>query len=125
MTILLVIIILVFLIIVHELGHFIAAKIFGVKVQEFGIGYPPRAFLFGTIGETEYTLNWIPFGGFVRLFGEQEDAQEHGRGSFVDAPRWKQAIILVAGVMMNAITAWALFSIALGIGVPQIVDQLQ
>ena len=72
MTALLVIAILVFLIVVHELGHFIAAKLFGVKVEEFGVGYPPRAFLFGRFGGTEYTLNWIPFGGFVRLFGEEE-----------------------------------------------------
>jgi regulator of sigma E protease len=125
MTILLVICILVFLVVVHELGHFIAAKIFGVRVDEFGIGYPPRAFLFGKIGTTEYTLNWIPFGGFVRLFGEQEDTDEHGRGSFMDSPRWKQAIVLVAGVLMNAIAAWGLFAGALTLGVPRVVDQLQ
>ncbi len=114
MTALLVIAILVFLIVVHELGHFIAAKLFRVKVEEFGVGYPPRAFSFGRFGGTEYTLNWIPFGGFVRLFGEEE---EHGSGSFSDAPRWKQAIILLAGVTMNALAAWALFSGAYMIGV--------
>ena len=125
MTIVLVIVILVFLIVVHELGHFIAAKIFGVRVEEFGVGYPPRALMFGKIGETEYTLNWLPFGGFVRLFGEQEDTDEHGRGSFMDSPRWKQAVILVAGVAMNAIAAWGLFAWALTEGVPRVVDQLQ
>lgn len=119
MTALLVIAILVLLIVVHEFGHFISAKIFGVRVDEFGVGYPPRAFLFGKIGDTEYTLNWIPFGGFVRLFGEEE---EHGRGSFSDAPRWKQAIILVAGVVMNALAAWALFSGAYMIGILHPVD---
>lgn len=124
MTALLVIVILVLLIVVHELGHFLAAKIFGVRVDEFGVGYPPRAFLFGKIGETEYTLNWIPFGGFVRLFGEEEGTQ-HGRGSFMDSPRWKQAIILVAGVFMNAVAAWALFSGALVLGVPRVVDTPQ
>lgn len=121
MTALLVIAILILLIVVHELGHFIAAKLSGVKVQEFGVGYPPRAFTFGKLGDTEYTLNWIPFGGFVRLFGD-EGEEEHGRGSLVDSPRWKQAFILVAGVAMNAIAAWGLFAVALHQGVPQIVD---
>ncbi len=119
MTALLVIAILVLLIVVHEFGHFIAAKIFRVRVDEFGVGYPPRAFSFGKYGDTEYTLNWIPFGGFVRLFGEEE---EHGRGSFSDAPRWKQAIIMVAGVTMNAIAAWLLFSAAYMTGVLHPVD---
>lgn len=113
-TALLVIAILVFLIVVHELGHFIAAKLSGVRVDEFGIGYPPRAFRFIKLGDTEYTLNWIPFGGFVRLFGEEE---EKGRGSFAEAPRWKQALILIAGVAMNAIAAWGLFAGAYSVGV--------
>ncbi|MBV9159413.1 MAG: site-2 protease family protein [Candidatus Kaiserbacteria bacterium] len=121
MIALLVIAILVFLIVVHELGHFIAAKIFGVKVTEFGVGYPPRAFLFGKIGDTEYSLNWIPFGGFVRLFGDDGDKQ-HGVGSFVDSPRWKQAVILVAGVTMNALAAWLLFSSAYAVGILHPVD---
>ena len=125
MTILFVVLILVFLIVVHELGHFIAAKIFGVKVEEFGIGYPPRALLLGTVAGTEYTINWIPFGGFVRLFGEEVDSGQRGRGSFADSPRWKQAVVLVAGVLMNAIAAWVLFIWALTAGVPTVVDQLQ
>jgi regulator of sigma E protease len=125
MTILIVVVILVFLILIHEFGHFIAAKLFGIRVDEFGIGFPPRALLFGTLGNTQYTLNWIPFGGFVRLYGEQEDSDEHERGSFMDSPRWKQAIVLVAGVAMNAIVAYALFAVALGTGVPAVVDQLQ
>lgn len=125
MTIVIVIVILVFLILAHEFGHFLAAKLFGVRVDEFGIGFPPRALLFGKFGGTEYTFNWIPFGGFVRMFGEYEDSGEHGRGSFLDSPRWKQAVILVAGVAMNAIVAYFLFAIALGTGVPAIVNQLQ
>lgn len=121
MTALLVIAILVLLIVVHEFGHFIAAKIFGVKVTEFGVGYPPRAFSFGVWGGTEYTLNWIPFGGFVRLFGDDDDGQ-HGRGTFIDSPRWKQAVILVAGVAMNAIAAWALFTGAYASGILHVVS---
>ena len=120
MTALLVILILVVLIVVHEFGHFLAAKIFRVKVDEFGVGYPPRAFLIGTFGGTEYTVNWIPFGGFVRLFGEDETAR--GRGSFVDAPRWKQAIILVAGVTANTILAWLLFASSYTLGIPVAID---
>lgn len=119
-TILLVVGILVFLIVVHEFGHFIAAKIFRVRVEEFGVGYPPRAFLLGKLRETEYTLNWIPFGGFVRLFGEQEGGPRT-KGSFIASPRYVQAIILVAGVTMNAIAAWALFAGALYAGIPHAV----
>lgn len=120
-TALLVIGILVVLIVAHELGHFIVAKIFKVRVQEFGVGYPPRAFLFGKFGGTEYTLNWLPLGGFVRLFGDEGEA-ERGPGSFVDANRLVQAMILVAGVLANAILAWALFAGALAYGIPRVVD---
>ena len=120
-TVLLVIGILVLLIVAHELGHFIAAKFFRVRVEEFGVGYPPRAFTFGTWGGTEYTLNWIPFGGFVRLFGDVGEGQ-HGERSFVDKSRGVQAIILMAGVLMNVIVAWILFSSAFYVGVPRVVE---
>src|SRR3989344_5449122 len=123
LTALLVIGILVLLIVVHEFGHFIVAKLFGVQVDEFGIGYPPRAFSFGRWGGTEYTLNWIPFGGFVRLFGDEGEGQ-HGRGSLVDSQRGVQAAILVAGVAMNALIAWVLFAGALHAGIPRVVDTL-
>jgi regulator of sigma E protease len=116
-TALLVIAILVFLIVVHELGHFVAAKLFKVKVEEFGIGYPPRAFLIGIIKGTEYTLNWLPFGGFVRLFGEH--GETNTKGSFAGAPKYAQAAILIAGVAMNALAAWFLFAGALSSGVPR------
>src|SRR3989344_4278693 len=124
MTILLVLGILVFLIVAHELGHFLAAKIFKVKVDEFGVGYPPRAFTFGTWGGTEYTINWLPFGGFVRLFGEHGETDV--RGSFAGSPKYAQAAILIAGVTMNAFAAWFLFAGALTAGVPrQITDRSQ
>ncbi|TSC85682.1 MAG: regulator of sigma E protease [Parcubacteria group bacterium Gr01-1014_8] len=119
-TALLVIGILVFLIVVHEFGHFAAAKIFRVRVEEFGVGYPPRAFLIVKFGDTEYTLNWIPFGGFVRLYGESEAAPKV-RGSFIGSPRYVQALILVAGVLMNAVAAWVLFAGALYVGIPHAV----
>lgn len=124
MTTLLVIGILVFLIVIHELGHFAIAKFFKVKVEEFGVGYPPRALLFGKWGDTEYTLNWIPFGGFVRLFGEHDTVTgeiDRHKGSFAKAPRYVQALVLVAGVVMNAIAAWLLFAGALAVGIPHSV----
>lgn len=123
MTALLVIGILVLLIVAHEFGHFLAAKIFRVRVDEFGIGFPPRAYLLGKWGDTEYTFNWLPFGGFVKLFGEEEEDGQHGRGSFIDAARWKQAVILVAGVAANVVIAWALFASAYAVGIPHISEE--
>lgn len=115
-TVLLVIGILVLLIVAHELGHFIVSKLCGVRVIEFGIGYPPRAFLICKIGDTEYTLNWIPFGGFVRLYGDEGDGA-HGPGALVDSARWKQALILIAGVTMNLLVGWLLFAGAYTVGI--------
>lgn len=125
MTVLLVIIILVVLIVVHEIGHFIVAKLMGVRVEEFGLGYPPRAFTIGKWGETVYTLNWLPFGGFVRLYGEDEKhiAHHERKRSMVGAPLWSQALILVAGVAMNALAAWLLFSGAYMAGLPAAVSE--
>lgn len=83
---------------VHELGHFLVAKMVGVEVEEFGFGYPPRLAKLFTRKGTEYTLNWIPFGGFVRLKG---DADENEPGGMLATPKWKRFLILVAGAMMN------------------------
>ena len=124
LTTLLVIGILVFLIVVHELGHFFVAKYFKVKVQEFGVGYPPRAFLVTIKNGTEYTLNWIPFGGFVRLLGEDADAPKE-KGSFALSPRYVQALILVAGVVMNLLAGWLLFAGALYAGIPHAVATIE
>lgn len=121
MTALIVVAIFVGLIVVHELGHFFVAKWLGIRVEEFGIGYPPRALTLGRWGGTEYTINWLPFGGFVRLFGDEETG-EHGRGSFQDAPRLTQAAILIAGVAMNALLAWGLFAWSLTLGVPTLIE---
>lgn len=120
LTILLVVAILVVLIVAHELGHFFAAKLFGVRVEEFGVGYPPRAFLFGMHRGTQYTLNWLPFGGFVRLYGDEGEGQ-HGPGSFVDATRGVQALVLIAGVLANVIAAYFLFTGALALGIPRVI----
>lgn len=122
MTILLVLGILVFLIVAHELGHFIVAKLSGVRVEEFGVGYPPRAFSLGVWGGTEYTLNWIPFGGFVRLYGD-EGQGIHGAHTLADATRFRKALILLAGVTMNALVAWGVFAYAYTLGVPRAVTE--
>lgn len=122
MNILLVIVIFVALIVLHEFGHFLVAKLTRVRVDEFGVGYPPRMFTFGTWGGTEYTLNWLPFGGFVRLFGDEETT-EHGRGSYQDASRGAQALILVAGVTMNVLAAYVLFAAALHQGVASVIEK--
>jgi regulator of sigma E protease len=127
MSALLLIAILVGLVIVHECGHFIVAKLSGVRVEEFGIGYPPRAFSFGVWKGTEYTLNWLPFGGFVKLL--EEDGMELSErtakraGSFAAAPRYTQALILVAGVAANVLAGWLLFSAGLMTGMPTAVDE--
>ena len=95
--------ILVPLVLLHELGHFITARLVGIRVLEFGLGFPPRARIIGHDHETEYTLNWLPIGGFVRLEGEEENSDDPR--AFQNASLWKQVIVLVAGVTMNLITA--------------------
>src|SRR6185369_5086366 len=70
MSVVIFIIAIVALIVVHEFGHFVAAKLSGMRVDEFGLGYPPRALVLGQKEETTYTLNWLPFGGFVKIHGE-------------------------------------------------------
>ncbi len=126
MEILLFLAVLVVLIVVHELGHFLAAKMFNIKVEEFGVGYPPRAMKLGKIGETVYTLNWIPFGGFVKIFGESigEDVpKELRKRALVTQKRWKQAVVFAAGVVFNVLFAWALFSASYMMGSPVVVDE--
>src|SRR3989344_912766 len=109
------------LIIIHELGHFLVAKWLGLFVEEFGFGLPPR--IFGKkIGETVYSLNWLPFGGFVRIFGERPEetaSPEQIERSFAHQPVAKRAIIVVAGVIMNFALGWLLLSSVFAIGIPQ------
>ena len=89
------------LVVVHEFGHFFTAKRFGIRVDEFGFGFPPK--LFGKkIGETEYTLNLLPLGGFVEFLVKVQmkkilNGPDAGR-SFVNKAKWKQALVLLAGI---------------------------
>lgn len=100
------------LVLIHEFGHFLLAKRFGIKVEEFGFGIPPR--LWGKkIGETIYSINWLPFGGFVKLLGEDEDklsVKENEKSrDFRAKPVGQRIIVVVAGVTMNLVLAWILF----------------
>jgi regulator of sigma E protease len=123
MNILIFIVVLIILIIVHEFGHFVVAKRSGIRVDEFGIGYPPRIWGYKPKdSETTYSINWIPFGGFVKIFGEDPD-DESIKGpdkerSFVNKNKWIQAAVLVAGVFFNFIFAWLLLSLGFMTGLP-------
>lgn len=110
MIILFVIIGLSLLVLVHELGHFLTAKWFGVGVEEFGFGFPPR--LIGKkIGETVYSVNLLPFGGFVKITGEDGDARAGADGkNFSLQPIWKRSCIVLAGITMNVVFGWLVFS---------------
>ncbi len=115
MTILLFFVALAILILSHELGHFLAAKKSGVKVEEFGLGFPPRIFK-KKKGDTVYSVNAIPFGGFVKIFGEDSTGSEPG--SFASKPIYIRAVILAAGVFFNLVLAWVLFSLVFAVGAP-------
>ena len=117
-TIVAIVVVLSVVILIHEVGHFVSAKKTGTKVEEFGIGYPPR--IFGVKkGDTLYSINWIPFGGFVKIKGsEGADDHEGEADSFVEKPIWQRALMLGGGVVMNFILAIILLSIAYMIGSP-------
>ncbi len=137
MTFLIFLIVLGALVFVHELGHFLVAKKAGVRVDEFGFGYPPRALIIGKKWGTLFTLNWIPFGGFVKIFGENYEEgtpplapsplQGEGVGdevgkNFTQVSKKWQATILASGVIFNIIFAWFLFSLGFMIGLPTSVE---
>ena len=128
MSIILFIVILAALILVHELGHFIAAKRAGVRVDEFGIGFPPRLWQ-KKIGETVYSVNAFPIGGFVKIFGEDpNDESMKGKDSarsLTHKKRYVQAWIIGAGVVFNLLFAWLLISVGFMIGLPYSVDDSQ
>lgn len=126
------------LVLVHEAGHYVAARIFGVKAEEFGYGFPPRALGFvrtangwkrvkttdrSSYKNTIWSLNWLPLGGFVRLKGETGDSAGDV-DSFQTQSNWKKFIILAAGVCMNWLLAAAIFSFGFAVGVPSEIDGL-
>lgn len=103
----------------HELGHFSMAKRFGVKVDEFGIGIPPRAKqVWQDKSGTIYTLNWLPIGGFVRMKGEEmNEAGTHDKDSLASKNFWQQSAVILAGVIMNFLFAFVIFSALFMVGV--------
>jgi regulator of sigma E protease len=138
-TIIIFILVLSVLVFAHELGHFMTARFFGVKAEEFGFGFPPRAIGWykneqkkwrKIVGNKEidnpttiYSLNWLPIGGFVKIKGEDGEGRTE-KNSFAAKPIWQRVIILVAGVTMNIVLAWFLFSLGYLMGLPQSTDSL-
>ncbi len=122
MNIIIFLIILGLLVFTHELGHFLAAKKSGIRVDEFGLGFPPRVWGVKR-GETIYSINWLPFGGFVKIFGENPDEEstsgpDSGR-SMIHKPKHIQAMVLVAGVFFNFLFAWILIALGFAtVGIP-------
>ncbi|MDO8620338.1 MAG: RIP metalloprotease RseP [bacterium] len=128
MTIVLFFIILGSLVFVHELGHFLAAKKSGIRVDEFALGFPPKV-LGKKVGETVYNLNLIPFGGYVKIFGDDADvmsdmavSEADKARSFIAKPRYIQAVVLASGVLGNIVFAWLLISISFMAGIPSAID---
>ena len=133
MNIIIFIVILMVLVLVHEAGHFFTAKSFKIRVDEFGFGFPPK--LFGIKkGETEYSINALPFGGFVKIFGEDLDEADSVEVGFLDKketsekvdlsrsliskPKYQQALVMFAGIFANLVLAWLLFSFGFMSGLP-------
>ena len=150
-TIIVFILVLSVLVFVHEFGHFFTARRLGVKAEEFGFGFPPRAIglyrntqkkwrlVKGTKSAEElsqatdenlrpdpqatiYSLNWLPLGGFVKIKGQDGEDKE-ASDSFASKKIWQRVIILSAGVIMNVILAWGLFSVGYLLGLPQETSQ--
>lgn len=152
LTIVIFILVLSVLVFAHELGHFFTARSFGVKAEEFGFGFPPRALGFyrnekkrwrlvmgnrsveslensseasirPAAKATVYSLNYLPLGGFVKIKGENGEGK-NDQDSFAAKKIWERMVILSAGVIMNVILAWFLFSLGYLIGLPQTTDTL-
>ncbi len=109
------------LVLIHEWGHFFAARKAGIRVDEFGLGFPPKAFSMKK-GETEYSINWVPLGGFVKIYGEDGD----GAGdpdSFGAKRLWVRMAVVCAGVAMNFLCAIVLLSFGFWYGIPQVIQK--
>ncbi len=108
------------LVLIHEWGHFTAARKNGVEVEEFGLGFPPRAKVLTKKNGTVYSLNWLPLGGFVKLKGEHD--ADTGKGSYGAASTKTKVLIMLAGVGMNLIVAYLLFMVVAWIGMPTVIE---
>lgn len=108
------------LVVVHELGHFLAARRSGVEVEEFGVGFPPRAKVLTIKKGTVFTINWLPLGGFVKLKGEND--ADKTKGSYGAATLKNKVFIMVAGVGMNLVTAFLILTFLALVGIPKLID---
>lgn len=108
------------IVLVHEFGHFYMARKNGVKVEEFGIGFPPKLFSVKR-KDTVYAINLIPLGGYVKIKGE-DGGNKDDKDSFSSKKIWQRIVIVSAGVVMNVILAMVLFSIGFMVGSPQVID---
>jgi len=127
MNILIFIIILFVLVVSHEFGHYIVAKKSGIRVDEFSFGFPPKI-IGKKIGETTWNLNLLPLGGYVKIHGENPDEESisgpDSNRSFVNKPKYIQALVLLAGITMNLLVAWILLSIGFMSGLPTSVSEV-
>lgn len=121
LAILVFILLLGLLVLAHEFGHFIVARKLGVRIEEFAFGFPPRLVSFRR-GGTRFALNLIPIGGYVRIFGEGGEEESHPE-SFSGRPVGQRFAIIAAGVAMNVVLAWLLFSVGHGLGLPTVVGE--
>ncbi len=104
------------IVLAHEFGHFIAAKLSKIGVDEFGFGFPPRLFA-RRWGETTYSINALLFGGFVRIYGE--DGKENDSRAFNNQPVWRRMLVTCGGVLINVVVAWLFFSAVFMAGAPE------
>ncbi|PJC79723.1 hypothetical protein CO009_03700 [Candidatus Shapirobacteria bacterium CG_4_8_14_3_um_filter_35_11] len=125
MDILIFIIALSILVLVHEFGHFFAAKITGVRVEEFGLGLPPKIIskkFWGTV----WSLNWLPIGGFCKLYGEDPSSLIKTKDSFMDKNPWQKGLIVLGGVFMNMVLAIVIFAVVYTVmGIPIETDKVK
>jgi len=134
-TIIVFVLLLSFLVLIHELGHFLAARWAKIRVEEFGLGYPPKAITLFTQAETAFTLNWVPFGGFVRMEGEDgpdRDQTQNGekqkpvskQDAFYSKTTIQKLVVILAGVTVNFIFGIIAFSIFYTFaGIPTPIDR--
>lgn len=116
------VVVLVILIFIHELGHFLAARMVGISVDEFGLGFPPRIWS-KKKGDTLYSLNALPLGGFVKLAGEY-GTSDTSPGTFAGATVWRRILVVIAGVIMNFALAWFIFAVGYQFGLPPVTQDL-
>ncbi|MFH1404647.1 MAG: RIP metalloprotease RseP [Patescibacteria group bacterium] len=121
-TIIIFILILAILVLAHEAGHFFTARKMGMKVEEFGFGFPPKAKIWKRKSGLAISLNWLPLGGFVKIKGE-DGSHFHDHDSFAHKKAWQRFIVLVAGVAMNFVLAAVLLSFGFMVGLPSAIDE--